>query len=939
MEPVSISAIIAGLSEGQLRQALQLAAAAAPDAVAQALNAVDGASDANSLDLGTEAGAETLLHRRKRQRIDDGSGAAGTAAARVTALDSPPAARSPIVGAAPEAENGVSTGDDERAEGGECGGDVDDITAAATIASAAAGTAAASKVAPGMGGAAAVAKSKRAPSERGFDMSRYRQRHVALHVAYLGHDYFGFAAQQAQHAVGRGASKGRRQGSNSTAAATAAAKGAGPGAADAGDILSTIESHLFTALVRGCLIESRETSGYTRCGRTDRGVSAGGQVLAMRLRSKARRLDAGLDGTVRASPAISAETEVSASTGTTVAADVVLAAAGAANGGQAEGDDVDMTGGRGGGGSTCVEGAGGGDDDIDDEAGSEEGEEGGNEGGKWRLWQRHDGLANTGEPFPPPAEEVDYAFALNMLLPPDIRVLGWADVGERFSARFSASTRSYRYFFPGRDLDLAAMADAGARLVGTHDFRNLCKVDVRNTQHFVRQIMSVRIVRAGDEDWAGGFPTGAFAAAQEAQPAPAGASASATAVAPPSRPTPLAPPRGAPDGSTIYYLEVVGRAFVWHQIRCIVAVLFHVGRGYEAPSIVDHLLDVTACTARPQYAMAGEAPLLLMHCGYGEAEAAGAWVTAPVHSAPPAPAASAAAAPAAAAAAAAGGAGAPASSSSAPTSRSAAIVLDANGDRPGQFVRRDVGLFSRMHHSPAALRRATLDLEAQWSVLAIKAAMLRALISRLHALPVARADVVAALQGTMPGAGKKHAAHAKGTGPAVAALLAEAAGSAAPGAEEARFLRWGDVVRVAGGIAAARAGLRPQAWAADAEYLILGLPPRHGHRSHHGTVSGSGAAIAAAVPRAGGGGGYKPLVHRPTGMSVAEQWGALAEEKRARIRAMHPVNAPKLEAEVDRGQQQRQQQAPSPRHDQAGHADGASEADADASAKTCGTRA
>ena len=32
-------------------------------------------------------------------------------------------------------------------------------------------------------------------------------------------------------------------------------------------------------------------------------------------------------------------------------------------------------------------------------------------------------------------------------------------------------------------------------------------------------------------------------------------------------------------------LTVVGQAFLWHQIRCIVAVLFLVGQGEETPQV------------------------------------------------------------------------------------------------------------------------------------------------------------------------------------------------------------------------------------------------------------------------------------------------------------------------------------------------------------------
>ena len=40
----------------------------------------------------------------------------------------------------------------------------------------------------------------------------------------------------------------------------------------------TAQAHLFAALKKACLVESRETASYSRCGRTDKGVSAFSQV-------------------------------------------------------------------------------------------------------------------------------------------------------------------------------------------------------------------------------------------------------------------------------------------------------------------------------------------------------------------------------------------------------------------------------------------------------------------------------------------------------------------------------------------------------------------------------------------------------------------------------------------------------------------------------------
>lgn len=80
-----------------------------------------------------------------------------------------------------------------------------------------------------------------------FDFSRYHKRHVAMKLAYLGWDYHGFACQESTE--------------------------------------NTIEGHFFAALVKACLIENRTDSNYSRCGRTDKGVSAFGQVVSLDVRS------------------------------------------------------------------------------------------------------------------------------------------------------------------------------------------------------------------------------------------------------------------------------------------------------------------------------------------------------------------------------------------------------------------------------------------------------------------------------------------------------------------------------------------------------------------------------------------------------------------------------------------------------------------------------
>lgn len=83
--------------------------------------------------------------------------------------------------------------------------------------------------------------------EKEFDFSRYHKRHVAIKLAYLGWNYHGFASQESTE--------------------------------------NTIEAHFLAALVKACLIENRTDCNYSRCGRTDKGVSAFGQVVSLNVRS------------------------------------------------------------------------------------------------------------------------------------------------------------------------------------------------------------------------------------------------------------------------------------------------------------------------------------------------------------------------------------------------------------------------------------------------------------------------------------------------------------------------------------------------------------------------------------------------------------------------------------------------------------------------------
>lgn len=164
------------------------------------------------------------------------------------------------------------------------------------------------------------------------------------------------------------------------------------------------------------------------------------------------------------------------------------------------------------------------------------------------------------------SRELDYLKILNSNLPADILAY---EICLRpppdFDARFSCLSRHYHYHFTRDELDLDAMRAAAAKLVGEHDFRNFCKIDgSKQITNFRRRVLSAEIVEA--------------------------------------------------DG--ICYLSLKGTAFLWNQVRSIMAILFLVGQHKEAPEIVDRLLDIERTPRRPVYEIAWGVPLTLFNCEF-----------------------------------------------------------------------------------------------------------------------------------------------------------------------------------------------------------------------------------------------------------------------------------------------------------------------------------
>ena len=220
-------------------------------------------------------------------------------------------------------------------------------------------------------------------------------------------------------------------------------------------------------------------------------------------------------------------------------------------------------------------------------------------------------------------DEIRYVYILNRVLPPEIRVLAWCPVDPSFSARFTCTSRTYKYFFPRGNLDLSLMLEAASTLIGEHDFRNLCKMDVGNgVVTYRRHITAVDLtvcwcdgrIRQTKTDNSGNISdrniVNSISIPRQTEAVVAENIAAENILHPDVE------DRDFDDSYEICELTITGQAFLWHQIRCIVAVLFLIGQRRENPGIISELLDVERHPRKPQYTMAVEFPLVLFHCAY-----------------------------------------------------------------------------------------------------------------------------------------------------------------------------------------------------------------------------------------------------------------------------------------------------------------------------------
>ena len=70
------------------------------------------------------------------------------------------------------------------------------------------------------------------------------------------------------------------------------------------------------------------------------------------------------------------------------------------------------------------------------------------------------------------------------------------------------------------------------------------------------------------------------------------------------------------EAANLFSYNVRGTAFLYNQVRCIMAVLMMVGKGQEQPDIISSLLDVQSIPRKPEYVIADPEQLILYAVGY-----------------------------------------------------------------------------------------------------------------------------------------------------------------------------------------------------------------------------------------------------------------------------------------------------------------------------------
>lgn len=191
-------------------------------------------------------------------------------------------------------------------------------------------------------------------------------------------------------------------------------------------------------------------------------------------------------------------------------------------------------------------------------------------------------VASASVTFAHPVDTVTRA--LNAQLPEDIRILDVAEAQSDFHARFSARSKTYRFYIRAgatgdpftrafvwqlaESLDVSAMRTAAAALVGTHDFAAFQSAGT-TVATTVRTIFRSEV--CGPE---GSAPL-SIGGADLSGP----------------RPDFSGPPFDLPGPRQVLLYEVSGDGFLRHMVRTIVGTLVEIGRGWRSAASIAQLIE------------------------------------------------------------------------------------------------------------------------------------------------------------------------------------------------------------------------------------------------------------------------------------------------------------------------------------------------------------
>jgi tRNA pseudouridine38/39 synthase len=179
----------------------------------------------------------------------------------------------------------------------------------------------------------------------------------------------------------------------------------------------------------------------------------------------------------------------------------------------------------------------------------------------------------------------DYVKALNSILPDDIFIISSCIVDDSFDARFSCLYREYKYYFLKKNMNIQKMQHAACMLCGCHNFKNFCKIDKSDEnweeKNYVRRIFEIKIEKTSENEFIYPFNI---------------------------------------DNNYInseYYQSYVciikGSAFLWHQVRCIMQILFLIGDELEDIDLIDEMLNENS-KYEFKYGLADDNNLILSDC-------------------------------------------------------------------------------------------------------------------------------------------------------------------------------------------------------------------------------------------------------------------------------------------------------------------------------------